>query len=153
MSLIALVSGVNRRLYRASGGKLGGSIRGAPILLLTATGRSSGKPRTVPLLYLRDGEDLVVVASNGGSPRNPAWYRNVEASPEVEIEVGREREQRRARTATPEQRARLWPELVHLYPSYESYQRKTSREIPLVVLSASGGGPARTDRATSRPSG
>jgi deazaflavin-dependent oxidoreductase (nitroreductase family) len=134
--MIALVSRVNRLLYRASGGKLGGSLRGAPILLLTTTGRSTGKRRTVPLLYLQDGDDLVVVASYGGLPEHPSWYRNLEASPDVEVEIGREREGRRARTATPEERARLWPKVVDMYPSYESYQRKTTREIPLVVLSA-----------------
>jgi deazaflavin-dependent oxidoreductase (nitroreductase family) len=136
VSLIGLVSRVNRTLYRLSGGKLGGSLRGAPILLLTTIGRSSGHPRTVPLLYLRDGDDLVVVGSYGGRPEHPAWYRNLEANPDVEVEIGRRRESRRARTTTPEERARLWPKLVELYPSYESYQRKTTREIPLVVLSA-----------------
>jgi deazaflavin-dependent oxidoreductase (nitroreductase family) len=133
---IKAASFLNRALYRASGGRIGGTMRGAPILLLTATGRSSGKPRTVPLLYLKDGDELVVVASYGGRPEHPAWYRNVEANPDVEVEIGRERQRLRARTATPEERARLWPQVVDMYPSYETYQSKTTREIPLVVLSS-----------------
>ena len=132
--MIKVYGGLNRALYRATGGRFGGKLRGAPILLLTTTGRASGKPRTVPLLYLRDGDDLVVTASYGGLPEQPEWYRNVEAQPDVEVEIGRERRRLRARTATPEERSRLWPLLVGMYPSYESYQRKTTREIPVVIL-------------------
>jgi deazaflavin-dependent oxidoreductase (nitroreductase family) len=125
---------INRMLYRASGGKVAGSMKGAPILLLTTTGRKSGKRRTTPLLYLRDGDALAVVASEGGAPRHPAWFLNLQAAPDVEIEIGREREPRRAREATPEERQRLWPRLVELYAPYASYQQKTSRTIPVVLL-------------------
>jgi len=125
---------VTRALYRRSGGKVGGSMRGAPVLLLTTTGRKSGKPRTVPLLYLRAGNALAVVASEGGAPRHPAWFFNLQAEPGVEIELGRTRERRRAREATDDERATLWPRLVELYPPYESYQRKTTRTIPVVLL-------------------
>jgi deazaflavin-dependent oxidoreductase (nitroreductase family) len=125
---------VHRVLYRASGGKLGGSIRGAPVLLLTVRGRRSGKPVTLPLLYVVDGDRLVVVASKGGHPRHPAWFLNLVANPDVEVERGRSRERRRARVATAEERFRLWPRAVELYPSYAGYQARTSREIPLVVL-------------------
>ena len=128
------VGAVNRALYRASGGKVGGSMRGAPVLLLTTTGRKSGKRRTMPLLYLRDGHALVVVASEGGAARNPAWFLNLKANPAVEVEIGRTKEQRRAREATLEERDRLWPRLVEMYGPYGDYQRKTARTIPVVLL-------------------
>jgi deazaflavin-dependent oxidoreductase (nitroreductase family) len=129
-----IMGAANRRLYRASGGKIGGSFRGAPVLLLTTTGRKSGKQRTMPLLYLREGDAFVVVASEGGAERNPAWFLNLQANPAVEVEVGRAKEQRRARAATDEERARLWPRLVEMYPPYEAYQQKTARKIPVVLL-------------------
>ena len=121
-------------LYRWSGGAVGGRLRGAPVLLLTTTGRRSGLPRTTPLLYLVEGDALALVASNGGSPAHPAWFLNLEASPDVAVQVKRERRQMRARRAAPEERERLSPKLLALYPPYESYQRRTSREIPVVVL-------------------
>jgi F420H(2)-dependent quinone reductase len=129
----------NRRVYRMTGGKVGNTLKGAPILLLTTTGRKSGKPRTMPLLYLRDEDRLVVVASSGGSPGHPAWFLNLRDDPDVEIEIGREREHRRARVATVEERERLWPRVVELYGSYADYQSKTTREIPLVILESSEG--------------
>src|SRR5436853_6922678 len=129
-----VLGSLNRAVYRASGGKLGGTMKGAPILLLTTTGRKSGKPRTMPLLYLEDDGRLVVVASSGGSPGHPAWFLNLRENPEVEVEIGRERRTMSARTATPEERERLWRQVVAMYNGYDSYQRKTSREIPLVIL-------------------
>jgi F420H(2)-dependent quinone reductase len=134
MKAVAFFSALNRGLYRATGGKLGGTMKGAPILLLTTTGRKSGKRRTTPLLYLRDGDALAVVASEGGAPRHPAWFLNLQAEPQVAIEIGRERERRRAREATADERERLWPGLVELYPPYASYQTKTTRTIPVVLL-------------------
>jgi F420H(2)-dependent quinone reductase len=128
------ITAVNRLLYRATGGKVGGSMRGAPILLLTTTGRKTGKRRAMPLLYLRDGDALVVVASVGGAPQNPAWFLNLKANPVVEVEIGREKQTRRAREATDEERDRLWPKLVEMYKSYDAYQRKTDRRIPVVLL-------------------
>jgi deazaflavin-dependent oxidoreductase (nitroreductase family) len=124
----------NRAIYRATGGKLGNTLKGAPILLLTTKGRKSGKPRTMPLLYLRDGDRLVLVASSGGSPDHPAWFLNLRAEPQVKVEIGRDRERRRARVATPEERELYWPQVVQMYGGYADYQRRTSREIPLVVL-------------------
>ena len=129
-----IMGAANRALYRTTGGKIGGTFKGAPVLLLTTTGRKSGKPRTMPLLYLREGDALVVVASEGGAERNPAWFLNLQASPAVEVEIGRKKEQRRARKATDEERARLWPRLVEMYPPYESYQQKTARRIPVLLL-------------------
>ena len=113
-------------------------MRGAPVLLLTTTGRKSGKARTQPLLYLTDGDALVVVASFGGSREHPAWFLNLEANPDVEVQVGPEARRTRARVATQEERARLWPRLVQMYRPYESYQRRTEREIPVVILVFSG---------------
>jgi deazaflavin-dependent oxidoreductase (nitroreductase family) len=122
------------RLYELTGGTVGGRVGRAPVLLLTTTGRRSGQPRITPLLYLEDGERLVVVASNGGHPRHPAWFLNLESGPDVDVQVRRGRRGMRARRATPEERAAYWPRLVAMWPSYESYQRRTSREIPVVVL-------------------
>jgi deazaflavin-dependent oxidoreductase (nitroreductase family) len=129
-----LFVGANRFAYEKSGGAIGGTLAGAPVLLLTVTGRSSGKRRTMPLLYLVDGERLALVASNGGSATHPAWFLNLEASPDVEVQVRRERRAMHARRASAEERVRLWPRLVAMYGPYESYQRRTKREIPIVIL-------------------
>lgn len=131
---IRVMSRANVWLYRQTGGRVGGRLRGAPVLLLTTTGRKSGEPRTTPLLYLRDGDDYAVVASYGGRPHHPAWFLNAQADPDVEIQVGAERSARRARAATDEERDRLWPRLVELYRPYADYQAKTSRRIPVVLL-------------------
>ena len=140
MSLrIHVFSALHRLVYEASGGRVGANLVRMPVLLLTTTGRSSGTRRTVPLTYLEDGDDLVLVASYGGSPTHPAWYLNLEANPEVEVQIGRERRPMRARRATPEERARLWPRVVEAYHGYAGYQRRTRREIPLVVLEVAHG--------------
>ena len=119
--------------YRASGGRFGARMRQAPVLLLTVTGRKSGKRRTTPLLYGRSGDDYVLIASVGGAPRNPAWYLNLQGR-EAEIEIGREHVRVRARDAEGEERERLWEQMVGLYPPYAEYQKKTTRRIPVVVL-------------------
>jgi deazaflavin-dependent oxidoreductase (nitroreductase family) len=129
-----MLTGLNTWVYRVSGGRIGGSFDRAPVLLLHHVGRKSGEERIAPLLYLPDGEDLVIVASWGGAPKNPAWFHNLLARPETEVEVGRERRPVTAHVATPEERARLWPALLELYPAYGTYQERTEREIPLVVL-------------------
>src|SRR4051812_27932285 len=128
------MNATHNALYRLSGGKVGGKFGSAPVLLLTTTGRKSGKKRTAPLLYLAEGDDLVLVASKGGSPTHPSWFVNLRAQPEVEVQVGSKRERRRARVASGEERERLWQHLVELYSSYATYQTKTTREIPVVVL-------------------
>lgn len=125
---------LHTRLFRASGGRFGGRLAGGPVLLLTTTGRKSGKRRTVPLLYLRDGEDFVLVASNGGTATHPAWLLNLRAHSEAVMELPGERLSVRAREVGPEERERLWPELLKMYRGYEAYRRRTDREIPLVKL-------------------
>ena len=117
-------------VYRVSHGLVGHHIPGAPpMLLLDHVGAKSGTARTSPLVYIRDGENLVLVASKGGYPRNPSWFHNLRANPDttVRIEV-------RARVAGAKERKRLWPEVVKAYSGYESYQQHTKREIPLVIL-------------------
>lgn len=140
-TIIKLMSKVNVALYRSTGGLLGskwrvGSAfpRGIPILLLTTTGRKSGLPRVAPLLFLKDGPRLVVVASQGGLPKNPQWYENLRANPECEVQIKRHRREMRARTASPEERALLWPKLVAHYADFASYEAWTERVIPVVIL-------------------
>jgi deazaflavin-dependent oxidoreductase (nitroreductase family) len=122
------------RVYRETGGERGYHWRGTTILLLTTEGRSSGEARTTPLIHRTDGEGWVVVASKGGSPEHPAWYQNLQANPEATIEVQGERVPVRASTAEGEERARLWSLMTEVWPAYDEYQTKTSREIPVVVL-------------------
>lgn len=125
---------LNVWLYRLSGGRLMGKMGAAPILLLTTMGRKSGRSRTVPLLYVKEDQGFVVVASLAGAPKHPAWYLNVEANPKVELQVGSQRFAAVARRSSAEEKARLWPRLVAIYPQYENYQKRTTREIPLVIV-------------------
>jgi F420H(2)-dependent quinone reductase len=125
---------VHRLLYRASGGRIGGRVWGLRVVLLTTSGRRTGKARTVALCSLRDAEDVVVIASHGGLDRPPAWWLNLEASPQAELQTGRIRRAVTARNAAPHERARLWAELTTRAPGYLDYERRTTREIPLVVL-------------------
>ena len=123
-------------VYRASGGVIGHRFPGAPpTLLLTHVGAKSGQKRISPLTYTRgDGDDLVLVASKGGYPKNPAWFHNLKAHPDTEVQVGREHRPVHARVATPEERERLWPRVVENYSGYAEYQKRTDRVIPLVIL-------------------
>lgn len=120
--------------YRETGGEEGHDWRGASVLILTTTGRRSGEARSSPLIYRRRGEDYVVVASKGGAAEDPDWYRNLTADPDVEVQVRGDRFPARARTATPSERAELWSLMTEQWPAYDSYQEKTDREIPVVVL-------------------
>jgi deazaflavin-dependent oxidoreductase (nitroreductase family) len=122
------------RRYRETDGEVGHEWNGTSILLLTTTGRRSGQERTNALIYGRHGDDYLVVASKGGSDRPPGWFVNLQAQPEVEVQVKGERFRAHARTATPEERPEMWAEMVHYWPAYDDYQSKTSREIPVVVL-------------------
>jgi F420H(2)-dependent quinone reductase len=126
-------------LYRHSRGWVGHRIPGGPrTLMLEHRGRKSGKLRRTPLLYLGDGEDLVIVASKGGSPTHPAWWLNLREMPETTVWLGRERRRVVPREAGGSERNRLWRRLVELWPDYERYQRRTDREIPVVILSRVG---------------
>jgi len=115
-----------------------GSFDGNPVLLLHHVGRRSGEQRVTPLLYLPDGDDLVIVGSMGGTPKHPAWFHNLTAQPATDVEVGREHRAVQARVAEPTERARLWPRLVEHYPAFDAYQRRAEREIPVVILSPRG---------------
>ena len=125
-------------LYKRSNGRLGGAWLGAPVLLLDHVGRRSGEHRTTPLLYLEDGDDLVIVGSRGGSDAMPAWWLNLRDKPETTVQVGGERRRVRARQASPEEKQRLWPRLVEMYSDFEAYQRRTDRDIPVIILSRAG---------------
>ncbi len=121
--------------YRLTRGTVGHRIPGAPpALLLEHVGAKSGTRRTSPLSYIEDGANLVLVASKGGYPSNPAWFHNLKANPETTVQVGREHRPVRARVATADERRRLWPRVVEAYSGYEGYQKRTQREIPLVIL-------------------
>ena len=123
--------------FRATEGKTAGRFTGRPLLLLTTTGARSGQPRTVPLLYTRDGDRIVVIASKGGEPTNPAWYHNLVAHPEVTVEVGGETFQSRASVAEGTERERLFNQMAEKMPGFADYQRNTARQIPVILLTRS----------------
>ncbi|HYI79457.1 MAG TPA: nitroreductase family deazaflavin-dependent oxidoreductase [Thermoleophilaceae bacterium] len=125
---------LNIPIYRLSGGRLFGSLDGTPVLLLTTTGRKSGQQRTAPVAYLRDGERLVVIGSNAGNARPPAWALNLEANPEAEVETGRRRSRVRARIAAGDERADLWRRINEQYSGFDDYAAKTDRDIRVFVL-------------------
>ena len=124
----------NVPLYRLTRGRLGGRIGRAPVLLLTTTGRKSGEARTAPVLYMRDGERLVVIGSNAGNARTPAWALNLTANPEAMVEVGARRHGVRARIAEGEERADLWRRMNEQYAGFDDYQVRTTRAIRVFVL-------------------
>jgi proline iminopeptidase len=127
------------RRYRETDGEVGHIWkRGAKILLLTTKGRKTGEPRTTPLIYEEDGDRLVIVASKGGAPEDPGWYRNLTREPQVELQVKGEVFTARARTATGDERSRLWELAARQWPDYDQYQSRTDREIPVVVLEREG---------------
>jgi deazaflavin-dependent oxidoreductase (nitroreductase family) len=132
-----LIKGMSRThlaVQRISRGRLLGTVAGMPVLLLTTTGRRTGKRRTTPLTFLRDSTDLVVVASNGGSDRSPDWCLNLEHDPRAIVEIGTETLTVTSRTASAAERARLWPEVTAAYSGYARYQERTTREIPVLLL-------------------
>lgn len=134
------MNAIHRGLLTVSFGKVGWKAAGMPVLELTTTGRRSGARRTCLLTSpLQLGDTYVIVASRGGDDHHPAWFLNLEANPEVEVAIGgAPREARRARVASPDERAELWPQIAERYRNYAGYQAKTSREIPLVLLEPTG---------------
>ncbi len=140
-SIIKTMSKANVAIYRWTGGLLGSKWRvgaafpwGVPVLLLTTIGRKSGQPRIAPLLFIEDDDNVIVVGSQGGLPKDPLWYRNLQANPECEVQIMRRKMKMKARTATPEERGRLWPKLVAHYADFASYETWTDRVIPVVIL-------------------
>jgi deazaflavin-dependent oxidoreductase (nitroreductase family) len=123
------------RVYRQTAGERGYHWRGTTILLLTTVGRRSGETRTMPLIHRTDGERWVVVASKGGAAKNPGWFENLSANPDISIEVLADTVPVRATTAEGEERDRLWSMMTEVWPAYDDYQAKTDRQIPVVVLS------------------
>jgi deazaflavin-dependent oxidoreductase (nitroreductase family) len=132
---ITLVGDDHVKAYRESDGEVGYLWNGATSLLLTTTGRKSGEPRTSALIYAQDGDDYLVVASMGGAPQHPQWYLNLTANPEAEVQVKAERIPVIARTASDDEKPRLWKIVTEQWPNYDVYQTRTDRVIPLVVLS------------------
>jgi deazaflavin-dependent oxidoreductase (nitroreductase family) len=132
------VEAAQRFVYRASGGRVGTAIGGTPVLLLTTSGRRSEEPRPVTLTYLEDGGRFVVVASNAGENRHPAWWINLEEHPDATVQIGGTTTRVRVAEAAGEERESLWAELIRRDPSYEEYRRRTSRRIPVVLLQPTG---------------
>jgi F420H(2)-dependent quinone reductase len=135
---LRLVGKLNAPLYRATGGRIGGKLGKAPILLLTTTGRKSGQPRTAPVLYLADGDRFVVINTNAGNAKTPAWSLNLRANPEAAVEVGKRQVKVRARLAEGEERADLWRRHMEQYSGWEFYESKLDRDIGVFVLEPVG---------------
>ncbi len=138
--IIKWMSRVNVAAYRATGGRIGGKWRvgsafprGIPVCLVTTIGRKTGQPRTTPLLFLEDGDKVLLVASQGGLPKHPMWFRNIQANPEVTVQIKSRVRKMRARVATDTERAEYWPRLVAMYPDFDNYQSWTDRVIPVVI--------------------
>ena len=136
--LIKVMGRSHLALYRLSQGKLLGRAAGMPVLLLTTTGRRSGRARTTPLTYFEDGSEFVIVASNGGEDSPPAWWLNLREQPRVSITIGAHSESAVARAATGEERERLWPVIIATHPGYAAYAKRTARPIPIVLLARTG---------------
>jgi deazaflavin-dependent oxidoreductase (nitroreductase family) len=131
---LTLVGEAHIKAYRETNGDVGYLWNGAPSLLLTTTGRKSGEPKTQALIFGRDGDDFLVIASTGGAPVHPQWYRNLLADPRAEIQVKGDRFPVVARTASDHEKPRLWKIMTEVWPNYDVYQTRTDRVIPLVVL-------------------
>ena len=139
--LIRVISRTHGGIYRVSGGRFLGRVAGMPVLILTTSGRRSGKPRTAALTYFRDGANLVVVGSFGGSNVAPAWWLNLQRDPRASVLIGGKTSRVTARTAAAEEHDRLWPLVTTTHPGYARYQERTARRIPLVMLTPEGSEP------------
>jgi F420H(2)-dependent quinone reductase len=136
--IFKLFMSVHVWMYRQSSGKRGSTMRGMPILLLTTIGRKSGQHRTTPLMYLEDDQNLVITASAGGGDAHPAWFTNLQKNPRATVEIKGITQPVIAQVATEEQKRALWPKLVAQAPFFGEYQRKTTREIPVIILQPEG---------------
>lgn len=125
-------------VYRRSGGKRMGHLRGMPVLLLTTVGRKTGKQRVTPVMYIRDGGNFVITASNNGRDKQPSWFLNLKAHPQTTIEVDGMTKSVAAHQASTEEKGRLWPQLVERAPFFEGYRKNTTRDIPMVILQPAG---------------
>ena len=133
-TIIKWMSRAQTWVYKKTGGRLGGTfLQGAPVALLTTIGRKTGEPRISPLLYLREGNRVVLIASKGGAAANPMWYLNLKANPEVSVQIKDEVLKLKARDATEEERAHYWPKMAQMYTSFDDYQSWTDRVIPVVI--------------------
>jgi deazaflavin-dependent oxidoreductase (nitroreductase family) len=133
--LLTRLMGAHAKIYRATNGLIGYRVPGAPsVLLLDHVGAKSAKHRTTPLVFARDGQNVILIASKGGYPKNPAWFHNLVANPDTTIQIGSKRMPVHARIATSEEYDRLWKRAVEVYGGYEDYRRRTDRQIPLIVL-------------------
>jgi len=136
LAAVKIMNRLNKWVYRSTGGRVGGRfLRGAPVCLLTVRGRKTGAPRTVALLYLADGDEVIVVASLGGMSKHPIWYRNLEANPDVTLQIGAAERAMTARRVSDEEKAALWARLTAMYRDFDDYQGRTTRNIPVIRLS------------------
>ncbi len=134
--IMRVMSKLNVWVYRASNGNVGGTFPGgAPVCLVTMTGRKSGRRLTIPLIYLPHGDDVILVASQGGMAKHPVWYLNLQANPEVEVQWKGDVRSMVARQATDEEKQALWPDLLKVYPDFDDYQARTDRNIPVMICS------------------
>lgn len=120
--------------YRLTSGAIGGRMAGLNVMLLTTTGRKTGQPRVTPLGYFKEGANFVIIASNAGAEKNPAWFYNLKSNPQVKIQIGKQELTARAQVVDSEKRNQMWSELVKMAPAYKKYEKQTKREIPLVIL-------------------
>ncbi|HKY92210.1 MAG TPA: nitroreductase family deazaflavin-dependent oxidoreductase [Nevskiaceae bacterium] len=131
--IVRFFTGLNVAIYRLTGGRLMNKMSGCPICLVTMKGAKSGKIKTIALMYTPQGENVLLVASLGGSSKNPVWYHNLKKNPDIEIQVRSSKRKMRAREAGPEEREKLWPVCVASYPPFAEYQTRTTRQIPVFV--------------------
>lgn len=134
ITLMKTIGVIHRGLYRLTSGTVGANLGGRSMVLLTTTGRKSGKQRTAPIQYMKDGDNIILVASNGGNVNHPAWWHNIGANPDVTVQIGKKKMRARAETADDEERARLWPLLVEFYPGYQAYEEETERTVQVVIV-------------------
>ncbi|MGE0307390.1 MAG: nitroreductase family deazaflavin-dependent oxidoreductase [Acidimicrobiia bacterium] len=131
---ISLMGAEHVRVYQETNGEVGYMWNGAPILLLTTIGRKSGQPRTIPIIFGTDGEDILLIGSVGGAPKHPDWYFNIQANPRVRIQIKDKVFEATARDATAEEKPRLWKLMTDIWPNYDVYTTRTTRVIPLVIV-------------------